>query len=55
MDKFRIQSENMPGRLPQIAAVDSNNSIGIERKENINKIRFLYKNIFNAIYFDVIS
>ena len=35
----------------KMAAVDSHNSIAIERKENINKKRFLYKNIFNCNLF----
>ena len=39
----------------KIAAVDSHNSIGIERKENINKIDFCIKTFLSAIYFDVIS
>ena len=45
------QSENIPGDCRKIAAVDSHNSIGIERKENINKNRFLHKNIFKCDLF----
>ena len=45
----RVYIENIPGRLPE-------NSrrwfpIGIERKENINKNWFLYKNIFKCNLF----
>ena len=32
----RVKKKNIPSRLPKIAAVDSDNSLGIERKENID-------------------
>ena len=44
-----------PADCRKIAAVDSHNSIGIERKENINEIDFCIKTFLSAIYFDVIS
>ena len=40
-----------PADCRKIAAIGSHNSIGIERKENINKNWFLYKNIFKRNLF----
>ena len=57
---IEIESEKekitYPADCRKIAAVDSHNSIGIERKENINKNWFCIKTFaISAIYFDVIS
>ena len=46
--------QTYPADCRKIAAVDSHNSIGIERK-NIKKIDFCIKTFLSAIYFDVIS
>ena len=46
--------QTYPADCRKIAAVDSHNSIGIERKENIKKIDFCTKTFLSAIYFDVI-
>ena len=48
-------AEIYPADCRKIAAVDSHNSIAIERKENINTIDFCIKTFLSAIYFDVIS
>ena len=47
----RVYSKTYPADCLKIAAVDSHNSIGIEREENINKNWFLYKNIFKCDLF----
>ena len=52
---YASYTETYPADCRKIAAVDSHNSIGIERKENINKIDFCIKRFLRAIYFDVIS
>ena len=44
-------NEIYPADCRKIAAVDSHNSIGIERKEKINENWFLYKNIFKCELF----
>ena len=43
-----LNSQTYPADCRKIAAVDSHISVGIERKENINKKGFLYKNIFKC-------
>ena len=52
---FSQINETYPADCLELASVDSHNSIGIERKENINKIDFCIKTFLGAIYFDVIS
>ena len=54
MNFVQEQLKTYPADCRKIAAVDSHNSIGIERKENINKKWLLYKHILSAIYFDII-
>ena len=54
LEQYNIQfrdNKTYPADCRKIAAVDSHNSIGIERKENINKNRYLYKNILKCNLF----
>ena len=50
----KMASKTYPPDCRKIAAVDSHNSIGIERKQNQQKIDFCIKTFLTAIYFDVI-
>ena len=52
---FNINCLTYPADCRKITAVDSHNSIGIERKENNEKTDFRTKVFLSAIYFDVIS
>ena len=51
MENRILYFKTYPTDCQKTAAVDSHNSIGIERKENINKNWFLYKNIFKCELF----
>ena len=48
------KTKTYPAYCRKIAAVDSHNSIGIDRKKIMKKIDFRTKLILSAIYFDVI-
>ena len=56
MKSIAKQQKNLktyPADCRKIAAVDSHNSIGIERKKISTKIDFCIKTFLSAIYFDV--
>ena len=53
--KHKSKTEQYPADCRKIADVDSHNSIGTKRKENIKKIDFCIKTFLSAIYFNVIS